>query len=307
MTISYITSVSASNLYIFTVKGDTFKINSGFIMLKIMQVISSMIILFLQSLSPFTFITLVFQFIGYIIFSSFLQYYFYFKKSQSYKQWKVQASPQSSGLSNMWGFPIVSSKPNRGKFHGVFTCFNLCMASIFVAATTEWSVKGWNRMRFNDITSINDCLQVVLEFVWIVCWQCIIEYYWHRMMHLPFFYKLFHKFHHHYKAPEPWDDMYIHPVEACGYYCILYSPPFLFSTHIFAFLAYMAVMGTFGVLDHSGIKIVLPGLYDTAEHDRHHEKFEVNYSFPFPHMDILHGTFDGEFWGRNYKSSRRKD
>ena len=60
-----------------------------------------------------------------------------------------------------------------------------------------------------------------------------------------------------------------------------------------AFIAYMIVMGLCGVLDHSGVWVEIPGLYNTVDHDNHHLKTEVNYSFPFPYMDILHGTYDG--------------
>lgn len=257
-------------------------------------------------LSPYTISIFFCQFFGYILFSTLLQFYFYYLQANKVRQWKIQPSVSTNALSIIWGFPLFSHKPNRGNFHRIFTFFNLCMASFFVATTTEWSVKGWNRMKYDPITNLNDIFMIILEFVWIVFWQCFVEYYWHRLMHLPYFYKTFHKYHHHYKSPEPWDDMYIHPIEACGYYCILYSPPFLFSCHLYAFLAYMAVMGVCGVLDHSGIRISLPGIYNTVDHDRHHEKFEVNYSFPFPFMDILHGTFDGECWGTHYKSVRRQ-
>lgn len=131
--------------------------------------------------------------------------------------------------------------------------------------------------------------QVVMAIVW----QSIVEYYWHVMMHWPFFYKTMHKIHHSYKAPELFDDMYIHPLEATGYYLILYSPPFLpmLNIHIASFLAYMGIMGICGVLDHSGISMRIAGLYDTRDHDIHHLKTVVNYSFPFPFMDYLHNTY----------------
>eukprot|EP00961_Rhodomonas_salina_P271052 3662720-Rhodomonas_salina.1 len=28
----------------------------------------------------------------------------------------------------------------------------------------------------------------------------VLEYYWHRLMHIPFFYRHLHKLHHHYKS-----------------------------------------------------------------------------------------------------------
>lgn len=61
--------------------------------------------------------------------------------------------------------------------------------------------------------------------------------------------------HHYYKSPQPFDDMYIHPLEAAGYYCILYSPAFVFRLHWIGFAIYMAIMGTCGVLDHCGIQV----------------------------------------------------
>lgn len=56
------------------------------------------------------------------------------------------------------------------------------------------------------------------------------------------------------------------------------------------------------VLDHSGISFAIPGLYDTADHDLHHSANSCNYSFPFPCMDILHGTFEGVWCGRRYRA-----
>lgn len=73
-----------------------------------------------------------------------------------------------------------------------------------------------------------------------------------------------HKFHHFYKSPEPFDDLMIHPLEAFGYYLQLYAPPFLFAMPLSSFLLYMSICGVCGVLDHSGVKLSVPGLYDTA-------------------------------------------
>ncbi|CAM9923730.1 unnamed protein product [Sphacelaria rigidula] len=136
-------------------------------------------------------------------------------------------------------------------------------------------------------------------------WQCVWEYYWHRLMHQPMFYARLHKYHHFYKSPEPFDDLMIHPLEAFGYYVLLYSPPFLFRMPLASFAAYMAVCGTCGVLDHCGIAFSVPGLYDTSDHDRHHSRFEVNYAFPFPVLDILHGTYDGSFLGTKHSTNGR--
>jgi hypothetical protein len=39
------------------------------------------------------------------------------------------------------------------------------------------------------------------------------------------------------------------------------------------------------------------GIYDTRDHDKHHSNFEMNYGFPFPYLDLFHGTYQGKFLG----------
>lgn len=65
---------------------------------------------------------------------------------------------------------------------------------------------------------------------------------------------------------EPFDDLYVHPLEVAGYYLILYSPPFLFTMHPASFLFYMIIMGVCGVTDHSGINFHVEGLYSSIDH-----------------------------------------
>lgn len=55
----------------------------------------------------------------------------------------------------------------------------------------------------------------------------------------------------------------IHPLEAFGYYLQLYSPPFIIPMPVSSFAVYMIVCGLCGVLDHSGVALSVPGLYDT--------------------------------------------
>ena len=107
------------------------------------------------------------------------------------------------------------------------------------------------------------------------------------------------------QAPEPFDDMYIHPFEAFGYYCILYSPSALLPMRPITFFVYMSLLGFAGVLDHAGVRVAIPGVYDTRDHDRHHSHVTVNYGFPFPFLDMLHGTYTGECWGRRFVAGQK--
>ncbi|KXS11279.1 hypothetical protein M427DRAFT_440739 [Gonapodya prolifera JEL478] len=179
--------------------------------------------------------------------------------------------------------------------------------------------------------------------------QGVAEYYWHRILHIPALYKRFHRYHHYYVSPEIFDDMMIHPLEAFGYYFILFSPSqiclprFSFAAElnwqasypkigfsfahgenaspfpeddnnsfrwqffypggltVWVWVGYMALCGVTGIMDHSGIRWTIPGIYDTRDHDAHHQYVNVNYAFPFPFLDMLHGTYRGEFLGRMWR------
>ena len=244
-------------------------------------------------------------FFGYILQSTFLQYYFYYYKASRLSEWKIRTDREESCVKEVarrWWLPIwmyPTKKPGREKHNPWFAPINLIVASSFAFAVTEATMRGTTRLRFETFYDDNKhviqlyiCMQVIRDLFLAVAWQSVLEYYWHRMMHTRYLYKTMHKYHHANKSPEPFDDMYIHPLEAFGYYCILYSYPVLFDCHIYAFVLYMIIMGLCGVLDHSGILVRIPYLYDTRDHDLHHERFDINYAFPFPYMDILHNTWE---------------
>lgn len=256
-----------------------------------------------SGVSVYSYLAFLAIFGGYLLKSTCLQYLFYFKRGGDLS-WKIQKKHDKHVNEFFW-WPLFSSKPNRGKYHAYITSFNLLMASTFAATVTEVSMRRWNLMAYDE-PSTYGFDQIILDLVIAVTYENIIEYFWHLGMHTKTFYAMFHKYHHFYKSPEVWDDMYIHPVEAFGYYCILYGPPFLFRCHYLAFLAYMVLMGVCGVLDHCGAKFSIPGVYNTEDHDAHHEKFEVNYCFPFPYMDIIFGTFEGTFLGVRFTRKVRR-
>ena len=240
---------------------------------------------------------------GYILQSTFLQYYYYYYKASNLHVWKIRTDKREScskEVAGRWWLPLLLSrvkKPERVNHNPWFAPINLFMASSFAFAVTEATMQEMTRLTFQTIykdgqVQLYMCILVMKDLLLAVAWQSILEYYWHRLMHTKYCYKRMHKYHHANKSPEPFDDMYIHPLEAFGYYCILYSYPVLFECHFYAFIAYMIIMGLCGVIDHSGIRVRIPYLYDSRDHDLHHERFDVNYAFPFPFMDILHNTWE---------------
>jgi sterol desaturase/sphingolipid hydroxylase (fatty acid hydroxylase superfamily) len=241
-------------------------------------------------------------FLGYITKSCILQHIYYHYNQTNVHKWKIQPSQYHLGF---YFIPILSSKPDRAPNHGLFSFINLVIASKFCGMIMLLTSINFCPFKFTCFQTFG-ILNIINDFIIAVVYECVAEYYWHRLMHTKYFYSIFHKFHHYYKAPEIWDDMYIHPVEAFGYYCILYAPPFLFHTHVISFILYMIFMGICGVLDHSGIRIKDPfNIYSTEDHDLHHSKFNINYGFPLPIMDILHGTYHGNFLGFSYSEFKK--
>ena len=186
--------------------------------------------------------------------------------------------------------PSLPPPPHRHPLQPLLTTLNLLLSSLFLLLLTEAHLHTPH-----PLTSLSPhpSLPPYLTLPLSILLQCVLEYYWHRLQHLPPLYRHVHKLHHYYTSPQPFDDLMIHPLEAAGYYCILYSPAFLIRQTVGSFVGYMAVLGVLGVVDHCGVRWRVWGgwLYDSAEHDEHHRCFNVNYSFPFSFMDRLHGTY----------------
>jgi len=236
-----------------------------------------------------------FQVFGYVVISTLLEFFFYHHQRAHVQAWKTQRTKASASRNEkwVWGLPALDlihrgrqqrERPLRHPMHAYYATANLLVSGLFAGAVCEATLRG--------LTTLSHGSFKMLPLIYACTWQCVAEYYWHRLMHWPAIYKRLHKLHHHYKAPEPFDDLFIHPLEAIGYYCILFSPVVLVSDFpIVSFFAYMTVMGLCGVCDHSGVSLRVPWIYNAADHDIHHELFHYNFAFPVVAMDILHGTY----------------
>lgn len=105
------------------------------------------------------------------------------------------------------------------------------VASSFALLTAEGTVRGIGS-RLHTQGPPSGGLLLLLK--WLVgqaglvvlglLWQNVWEYYWHRLMHVPSIYRRFHKHHHFYKAPSPFDDMMIAPLEVSPLFPIFLTP-----------------------------------------------------------------------------------
>jgi sterol desaturase/sphingolipid hydroxylase (fatty acid hydroxylase superfamily) len=188
-----------------------------------------------QAYAAFSFILSFYTLTNYAI-----QLYFYRWGSKRAPEWKTQAKKLAnvggSIASQSWLPALNAPKEGRHPYHWALGTFNTLLASTFAGATAEVSARGLNKMYTawpfstaagaaepsasvwdGSASSVLRLFGVLFcEFLAAVVIENVLEYYWHRTMHLPVMYKRFHKIHHFYKSPEPFDDMLIHPLEAFG-------------------------------------------------------------------------------------------
>ncbi len=142
-------------------------------------------------------------------------------------------------------------------------------------------------------------------------------FYWsHRSMHLPRFYKFFHKVHHESTDPSPLTAFAFHPSEAVIEQLMHVVLPFLLPLNFGVMLAWQIFSMLNNVLGHLGYEIYpkgwvkLPILqFKTASthHNMHHQLFNGNYSLYFTWWDKWMGTEFKDYETRHEQIFERKN
>lgn len=141
-------------------------------------------------------------------------------------------------------------------------------------------------------------------------------FYWsHRAMHLPRFYKFFHKVHHESTDPSPLTAFAFHPSEAIIENMMHFVLPFLLPLHFGIIIAWQIFSMLNNVLGHLGYEIYpkiwvkLPILqFKTASthHNMHHQLFNGNYALYFTWWDKWMGTEFKDYESRHEQIFERK-
>ena len=141
-------------------------------------------------------------------------------------------------------------------------------------------------------------------------------FYWsHRAMHLPRFYKFFHKVHHESTDPSPLTAFAFHPSEAIIENMMHFVLPFFLPLHFGIIIAWQIFSMLNNVLGHLGYEIYpkiwvkLPILqFKTASthHNMHHQLFNGNYALYFTWWDKGMGTEFKDYESRYEQIFERK-
>lgn len=148
---------------------------------------------------------------------------------------------------------------------------------------------------------------VQLAFFFVV--EDYLNYWLHRMLHLPWLYKHVHSVHHFYNSPFSIVAAHAHPAEVIILAIPTFVGPLAISPHLYTLMLWQ-VFRNFEAIDiHSGyelpysLKSLLPAYAGADHHDYHHYMHSGNFASVFTWCDKIYGTDLGY---KNYKL-RRKD
>uniref|UniRef100_A0A0G4HRI8 Fatty acid hydroxylase domain-containing protein n=1 Tax=Chromera velia CCMP2878 TaxID=1169474 RepID=A0A0G4HRI8_9ALVE len=135
----------------------------------------------------------------------------------------------------------------------------------------------------SDWKFIKDMVLCILMADW---WN----YWMHRMMHWPFFYRRLHKMHHEYTYTFVWVNHVFHDWELILFGLSVVGPPLLLKAHLMVHWGMIVFTVVHTGYQHSGY--ILPHLPNTSPfHDAHHYLINKNFSSHTPFFDMLFGTY----------------
>jgi sterol desaturase/sphingolipid hydroxylase (fatty acid hydroxylase superfamily) len=121
-------------------------------------------------------------------------------------------------------------------------------------------------------------------------------YYWfHRWMHKPGIYQVWHQAHHYSTNPTPWASFAFHPYEALVAGLVIPAMAFVIPIHLGAMLFLLTFMTVTAVINHCGFELFPKSWVQSrwfggwfigaTHHNHHHTKFTKNYGLYFRFWD----------------------
>jgi lathosterol oxidase len=130
-------------------------------------------------------------------------------------------------------------------------------------------------------------------------------FYWtHRLMHLPWLFKMFHLVHHKSTNPSPWAAYAFHPLEATVESLIFIIFLFTIPIHTYHLMTFFVFSLLYNVYGHLGFELYPKGfnkhwlgkwMNTSVSHNQHHQYFKGNYGLYFTIWDRLMGTLRPDY------------
>jgi len=179
----------------------------------------------------------------------------------------------------LYQFKVQKDKHNPLKMQDFWKCCrvvlkNQILVSLPMAVLLYFLLGCFgSTLEFDVFPSISKC---VFHFTVFLAIEEVLFYHLHRMFHIPWFYRNFHKVHHEFKAPIAIASAYCAPLEHAlvNLFPALVGPVIM-GTDLYILSLWIFIGLTNTMLAHSGYDI--PFLFSSRYHDFHHEYFMWNY------------------------------
>lgn len=220
------------------------------------------------------------SYVLYLGIGGFLHWYYYVRQRDRSEEWKCQ--------------PNKFMPPELERHEILLGSFSLLLGSTVSAMLACYVMNGGYSTIYYDVSKYG-WLWYFASWPVVYIWQDYLTYWHHRIYHIPFLYKNFHKLHHKYKQPTAFSVTAIHPFEFLHMQVVQFSPMFIIPVHWSVFCTLLMYLYYHGIIDHSGINFKAqwwqPWQPDCIFHDNHHQYFHVNFGFNCEIWDKIHGTY----------------
>lgn len=186
----------------------------------------------------------------------------------------------------------IQPAPKQPTRRDIGRCFlvviqNQILSSVLHLSLLSLSSKSGSSSSYRIEASLPSAAEFARDFVASILLREILFYYSHRLLHIPYLYRMIHKKHHHFTAPIALAAQFAHPLEQIFANALPISlPPQLLRSHVLTFWGFLAWELFNTAIVHSGYDF----LNNKAKmHDLHHEKFNLNYG-TVGLLDWVHGT-----------------
>eukprot|EP00095_Tigriopus_kingsejongensis_P003903 maker-scaffold1846_size26495-snap-gene-0.4 protein:Tk03903 transcript:maker-scaffold1846_size26495-snap-gene-0.4-mRNA-1 annotation:"c-5 sterol desaturase erg31-like" len=246
------------------------------------------------NLGSFMVPSFIVSYLFYFGIGGFLHFWYYVRQREMASEWKCQPNHFLS---------------TRLELHEILVgVFSLTIGAFISSCIACWVMNDGFSMIYFGVSDYG-WFWFFLQWPIIFVMQDYMTYWIHRIYHMPFLYKHFHKLHHTYKHPTAFSVTAIHPFEFISIQLIYILPMFVLPVHWVPYSTILIYTYYHGIIDHSGINFKRqwwqPWQPDCIFHDNHHQYFHVNFGFNIEYWDKLHGTYrrkdrlytEDIFWG----------
>lgn len=180
---------------------------------------------------------------------------------------------------NVSRFEIPERRARRGNQREIF--FSILNLLIFLGSGVLFDLILINKpsLFYHEIHStIWEIIYLPASLLLCLLFHDVFFYFSHRLLHVPFFLKYIHRYHHKSLTVHPWATFCFHPLEGCIQISIVVWIPFILPLHPAIHLIFTFFMLFMSVYGHSGYefrakKAAFFNPFNTSYHHAQHHEF----------------------------------